>query len=96
MISNIDRGQQSSGAGDPPRYDRDLGADKPKWSRGIRKMVLLGVIDEANTEMLEDYSPEQLAIGAFRAEDSKDERMIEEFLLSGLGVNEFLRIWQRI
>lgn len=96
MIERLDRGQQSAEAGDPPQYDRDLGADKAKWSSGIRKMILLGAIDENNSEMLEDYSPEQLAVGAFRAEDSKDERMIEEFQSSGLGVNEFLKVWQRI
>jgi hypothetical protein len=96
METTRSKSGQPSKVGEWPQYDRDLGADRPKWSSGIRKMILLGAIDETNAEMLADYLPEQLAVGAFRAEDSRDERMIEDFQLSGLGVNEFLKVWQRV
>ena len=92
----MEKNAGTSKVGEWPKYDRDLGADRTKWSAGIRKMILLGAIDDTNAEMLADYLPEQLAVGAFRAEDSRDERMIEDFQLSGLGVNEFLKTWERV
>jgi hypothetical protein len=55
--------------GEPPSYDRDLGADGPKWTRGIRRQILLG-------NWHPDPGKEGLMVTAFKASGLG----VEEFL----------------
>ena len=51
-----------------PKYDKDLGLDGPKMTKGIRRQVLLGNFDAepgSDEDMIKDYKSSGLGIEKF-------------------------------
>ena len=56
--------------GEPPRYDKDLGLEGARLSRGIRKKILLGNWDAGDAteeRMLREFKASKLGINKFLA-----------------------------
>jgi hypothetical protein len=62
--------------GELPHYDADLGADKVKWTRGIRRNVLLGNFDAepgGDAAMILAFKASGLGVNEFLDKKEKGE-----------------------
>ena len=54
--------------GEPPGYDKDLGTDKKKYTRGIRRHVLKGLWpaeDRYEEQMVRDFKASKMGVEEF-------------------------------
>ena len=68
-LTTMGAGQSvSAQLGEPPGYDRDLGTDRKKYTRGIRRQVLKGLWpaeDRHEEQMIRDFKASKMGVDEF-------------------------------